>query len=455
MNTREWKNPSVIKLIETSKNPDPIDEIIKRARGLISDALQKGWSGPPFNPVELAEVLKINVVPNDTIIEARIIPLKDRKYQIEFNPYQRQQRINFSVSHELTHTLFPDCSDRIRNREEKQQDTWELEMLCNIGASEILLPQSVFAEEANAVELNIDSLIKLANKYGASLEAVLLRFTEVLEKSCSMCIAFFDSKTKDKLVVGYSKLSKSFNIPIPKQYVIPTFSKAYECANPGWTSKGRENWDLFKGNEYNLFSIGLGSLKKQKAQRVGILIAPVGQENFQPIVINDVLGDATQPRGSGIKIIGQIVNTSLGLGFGFGRSMKSRYPEIVKELKNWQQDRKNFILGKTHLFQLSDDTYVCFMLAQDGIRPKGGRIPLRYESLRSCFGKLAEEAKTLKGSVHIPPIGSGQAGGEWGIIEGMIFEELILKDISVTVYKLPGTEIKTKQKNSLTLFDEE
>ena len=41
-----------------------------------------------------------------------------------------------------------------------------------------------------------------------------------------------------------------------------------------------------------------------------------------------------------------------------------------------------------------------------------------------------------KASVHMPRIGCGLAGGKWELIEQIIKEELITKEIAVTVYDL-------------------
>lgn len=166
-----WSHKSVIKLIEES-NDEPINAIRERARDLIVKAFDSGWVGPPFNPIYLTRLLNIDIYPNNNIDDARTIP-QDSNFLIEYNPYQKPNRINFSIAHEIGHILFTDCSDEIRNRENKKnKNNWEIEFLCNIAASEILLPYAEFAEEANKVSLTLESLINISNLYKASLEAV-------------------------------------------------------------------------------------------------------------------------------------------------------------------------------------------------------------------------------------------------------------------------------------------
>src|SRR5258706_3381805 len=163
-----WKNKSVLSLIQEHNNPDPGEIMRQKTREMVLGAFEKGWNGPPFDPFKLARLFNINIAPNESIYDARILIVND-KFQIEYNPYQNPTRINFSVSHELGHILFSDWHETVRNREEdKVGELWELEFLCDIAASEILLPYAEFAQEANSLPLNMNSLLEISNKYQAS-----------------------------------------------------------------------------------------------------------------------------------------------------------------------------------------------------------------------------------------------------------------------------------------------
>lgn len=146
---RKWQHESVKALFETkgvAEGEDAIPLIKSMARELVLEAYNCGWSGPPFNLVDLAEMRGMEVVPNELVIDARIVPREDGTYRIEYNPFQSEARINFSIAHEIGHTLFPDCKKLIRNREQQpEKDSWELEFLCNVAAAEILLPYALFA----------------------------------------------------------------------------------------------------------------------------------------------------------------------------------------------------------------------------------------------------------------------------------------------------------------------
>jgi hypothetical protein len=63
---------------------------------------------------------------------------------------------------------------------------------------------------------------------------------------------------------------------------------------------------------------------------------------------------------------------------------------------------------------------------------------------------LKEKAIELNAEVHMPRMGTGYAGGSWGLIEQLVDEILCRAGISVTVYELPATQSQPFQKG---LFD--
>ncbi len=132
--SKRWTHPSVVKLIEESGNPDPLDEIRTRARQLVLIGFANGWEGPPFSPIDLAKLVGIKVTPQDSVPDACIVPIGE-SFEIEYNPFQQPTRINFSIAHDIAHTLFSDCAEAIRNREPEPNENRELEQLCNAGGA--------------------------------------------------------------------------------------------------------------------------------------------------------------------------------------------------------------------------------------------------------------------------------------------------------------------------------
>lgn len=448
-----WNNKSIQKYLEIKNSLDPISEIREDCRQLVLDALDKGWSGPPFNPLELADILGIPITPNESVPDARIIPTGVNKYLIEYNPFQIESRVNFSIAHELAHTLFPDCANQIRNRAIEEEEDKQLELLCNIGASEILLPYGQFTQDATTTKPEIEGLLELSNKYKASLEAVLLRYVEVIDQPCAIAVGHIGPQNSN-LTVDYFKSNSDFPGILKIGYKIPKNSIANECVTPGWTSRKVESWSTFS-EKTSVFAIGLSTFRNSKTKRVGLLFFPYSTNKIiDSRKINLEYGDATKPRGKGNKMILQLVNSSGGLGFGFGKSLSKNYPVVKTKLESWKSNKKEFNFGEIQVFKVAPSILVCQMLAQKGLFAKDGQIPLNYSALRLCLQKIKTYIGDNKIDIVMPQIGAGQAKGDWSIIQSLIYEELVLNGINTTIYLLPGSAYNPKLKSSLILFKE-
>ncbi len=449
-----WSHPSVLRLINESGNPDPMDEIRSRVRDTVVKAFEKGWQGPPYSPIELASFMGFQVTPNDAVVDALIAPNKD-SFEIQYNPFQRQNRIHFSIAHEIAHTFFPDCAEATRNREQHPVENRQLERLCNAGAAEIQLPYAIFSHDANKAEPSMKGLIGLAGKYQASLESVFIRYTEVIDMPCVILIGIF--QTNREILIEYYKSSRSFPNDLPSIIDIPLESKVFECTSWGWTSEEPAEWSIFKGKGYHAYAAGISAYRRDDKPRVGIMIVPTQyapQSNESGKIVLE-FGDATKPRPKGKTLIAQVVNTGAALGRGFGLSLAKNYPVLKTKLEEWKKNKLAFQLGQSQLVKVSDHLYVLQMLAQKGVIPKPGEVMLKYPELRKCLIDLRKSAQQLKASIQMNPIGSGQAGGDWNIIIGMIHDELVNYDLKVTILFLPNISSNARPRTSLTIFKEE
>jgi O-acetyl-ADP-ribose deacetylase (regulator of RNase III) len=152
--------------------------------------------------------------------------------------------------------------------------------------------------------------------------------------------------------------------------------------------------------------------------------------------INYVKGDATQPQAKGNKIIAHVCNDLGGWGKGFVLAVSKRWPGPEAAYRVWHKDRSknDFGLGAFQLVRVERYIWVANMVAQRGMKTGSNGPPIRYEAVRACVQKLAVEAQVLGASVHMPRIGCGLAGGRWEEVEPVIFDELALQGVEVTVY---------------------
>jgi Zn-dependent peptidase ImmA (M78 family) len=144
------------------------------------------------------------------------IARSDGRVSIRVNPDRPETRIRFSTAHEVSHTFFPNyqaktwCRTDARFRSRNNPDDL-LEMLCDVGASELILPAPWFIEDATTVS-TAAGLVELAKKYVASREATLRRFAESHERS--LAAAFFSWKLKpaQKQTIGNLKQTSLFGV---------------------------------------------------------------------------------------------------------------------------------------------------------------------------------------------------------------------------------------------------
>lgn len=157
------------------------------------------------------------------------------------------------------------------------------------------------------------------------------------------------------------------------------------------------------------------------------------------MTLSFINGDATQPIGAGNKIIVHICNDIGKWGKGFVLALSSRWPITRSQYMAWykRDDALPFRLGEVQFVQVEPDLWVANLIGQHGIRRRGCHVPIRYEAVAEGLTKVAIKAQELNGSVHMPRIGCGLAGGKWEEIEPLIDDALCGQGIAVTVYDLP------------------
>ncbi len=142
----------------------------------------------PFPVEALASFLGINCSDEVPVHseDAELVPVGNGRVAIRVNPDRPETRKRFSMAHEISHTFFPNyqakiwCRTDARFRRRQNPDD-RLEMLCDIGASELVMPLPWFARDANAAGSGAN-LAELARKYVVSREAALRRFAETSDR---------------------------------------------------------------------------------------------------------------------------------------------------------------------------------------------------------------------------------------------------------------------------------
>lgn len=433
-----WRHPSILAL---AKDNDPIEVMTTRVRQVICEALEAGWEGPPYDPFLLAELRNIATVPSQEVIDARTKASAGNRFVIEFNPSRPPARIRYSIAHEIGHTLFPDCAHAIRNRathEQMGEDEWQLELLCNLAAAEILMPIGSL-QDIRQADPSIDVVVEYRKRYQVSAEAVMLRLARLTTQRCFVFASHRDPR-RQRYSVDYVFSSKVWDPGVRPGFLLPKPSKVSECTAIGFTAKGREEWRASEG-AWNVEYLGIPPYPGQAFPRVVGIARPLRSKSEAVPAITFVRGDALQPRDRGVRVVLQIVNDlALRWGGGFALAARKKWPDAQGAFTDWvSKNRRELRLGNVHFAKIDDSLVLASLVAQHGYGPSP-RPRIRYGALSTCFEKVAEYAIEHGASLHMPRIGSGQSGGVWDIVRELVEDSLCSRRLRVTVYDLPVSE---------------
>lgn len=164
-------------------------------------------------------------------------------------------------------------------------------------------------------------------------------------------------------------------------------------------------------------------------------------------MIEYIVGDATDPKVEGTKIIAHICNDIGGWGRGFVLSVTKRYPIAEASYRAWSKGQAianaPFVLGEIQLVHVADQTFVANMIGQHGVNvDENGKPPIRYDAVEKCLTRLREYAKAGNASVHMPRIGCGLAGGKWSEIESIV-NRVLAHDVRTIVYDFDTKDSRT------------
>jgi hypothetical protein len=406
-------------------------------RELVLQARDAGLSGPPFNPAIVARLLGIAVEANGAVVDARTVT-GPHGLVIQYNPQQSRARTRFTLAHEVAHALMPDVAERPRYRGgDGSPDDWQLELLCNIGAAEIIMPAgSIDPPETVAP---IEQLVRDRLRFDVSVEAYLLRVVKAARIPVSLVVASTQGSRDSAYRVDYVTGSETAPVLDLRGRSVPLDSAISEINAIGSTSRGREDWPA--GRLVDVECVGLPGYPRSTRPRVAALIRH--ELSPRPDFLHFVHGDVLSPRPRGPVLIGQLVNDrAYRWGGGVARQAARRFPDAEREFGPWLRslpadDR----LGSVHLHRIDERVELASMVAQHGF---GGSAEarIRYHALDACMTRLVSRATERSASVHLPRIGTGGAAGDWRTVEAMIRHHFASTGVQVWVHDLPPRAVQ-------------
>ena len=182
---RTYTDPDVISLIKaTGSLVDPRSSVLNQARNLLRKF--EVFDNVPTNAIQrltlLASLQGITVEPMDVDRQqqekrdAILVPTATKQV-ILFNPNRPPSRVAFTIAHEISHTFFPNSLTGARFRsicQSNSKEANELERLCDLGASELLMPITEFQKVADG-NYSLSNVENLSGVFGSSYEATAFR----------------------------------------------------------------------------------------------------------------------------------------------------------------------------------------------------------------------------------------------------------------------------------------
>lgn len=289
------RHASVVALLNAHAGESDPKTIIRRlAREKVAYAKARGWSGPAFCPKILASMFDIRCKAVDFDIggDGRILPYPDGKLWIEYHTKRMPERQRFTIFHEFAHTLFPDHYHFLPHHQAFQRalkdPEKEFENLCDIAASEMLLPlEDVKRDISQLSQICFEEFHRQSRRYEASIDATIHRFVELIDTIPCATVFLTDQKGshagRGPLWVKYSCRNALFRAFIPPGALPPTDSVGMQCYRDKkpLTHLVKETWWLDgKPRTWSVQAIKLPEVPESSDySKVAVLLLPSGYGN--------------------------------------------------------------------------------------------------------------------------------------------------------------------------------
>lgn len=234
-------------------------------------------------PVDLDLVASFQGVRSIDLVEmsqaGRLIP-DEGGYRIQLNASHPVPKRRFTIGHEIGHLLIPSyrrqphhVEDIATGQFDASDASQEEEYLCDIAATELLLPDRLFRPYAQAAGCHLSAVLELATRFEASREATARRLIELDLWPCALVLWHQAYKKSEvplsfqstlgvewdpptpKLRVRYAVTSATFGYFIPTQLSVAHDGLLTRCFTEGGPVSGEEVLRIGKGGREVTFHV--------------------------------------------------------------------------------------------------------------------------------------------------------------------------------------------------------
>ena len=175
---------------------DAMNLAIGRAKQLVSCLIEeRGHDKPPFLPQDFARLTGIKQIIKAELGKTSAVLLRfGDGHVIKVNQNHNLTRQNFSCAHEIGHNLLRELKMELNTENieyrtfdpqgEQKARTAARERLCDVAATELLMPELVFRKYLSGFGVSVHSIELLANIFRVSIRAAAWRIAEVSVEPC-------------------------------------------------------------------------------------------------------------------------------------------------------------------------------------------------------------------------------------------------------------------------------
>ncbi len=170
--SRQWTSAAAKRLLSLAGNPPTVEKAVE----IVATESIRGLRYPPIQLEELAKRVNVTEIAFEEMPFSGELRPTNRGFTVVCSVHLSSTRRRFTIAHELSHAIFEKTG---RNC---PRTGAELERLCDMLATELLMPRGAFLERCGT-DPNIDTVFELARTFETSVAATAIRCAELLRLS--------------------------------------------------------------------------------------------------------------------------------------------------------------------------------------------------------------------------------------------------------------------------------
>jgi hypothetical protein len=170
--SKQWSSAAAKRLMSLAGNPATVEDAIK----IVAAETIRDLPHPPLQLETVAERLNVTGITFEELPFSGELRPSNGGFTIVCSVHLSAPRRRFTIAHELSHAIFE------KSGRNCPRTGAELERLCDMLATELLMPRDAFLERSGA-DPDINTIYELSRVFQTSITATAIRCAELLRLS--------------------------------------------------------------------------------------------------------------------------------------------------------------------------------------------------------------------------------------------------------------------------------